>query len=305
MRPGAATIIGHDVIAIGPAGLEERVPALAALLAHEACHVERESRFQEDLYFEERTCMTVERNAGRALGSQEAARKAQWFLDRMHDERCHWWLDDYDRAACRRVPADRVTAQQAIAYFTEVALNTEYGGGEQSGVVRKWEEPVRVFVYGAPAATDIEEVKGVIDELSALTPTLEIKQVDSRAEANVVIYYGSRATIPAVLPGYVAGNDGFVWLWWSATGRLTRADIAIATEATPLARRHLLREELTQSLGLPADSSNYPASIFYEPWSVTTRYAAIDKEVIRILYHPRVEPGMTAEDVAALGLVPD
>jgi hypothetical protein len=51
------------------------------------------------------------------------------------------------------------------------------------------------------------------------------------------------------------------------------------------AQRHLLREELTQSLGLINDTYDYPESIFYQGWTETTEYAPIDRELIQMLYN--------------------
>jgi hypothetical protein len=51
------------------------------------------------------------------------------------------------------------------------------------------------------------------------------------------------------------------------------------------AQKHLLREELTQSLGLFNDSYKYDNSIFYQGWTTTTEYAPIDRELIDMLYN--------------------
>jgi hypothetical protein len=50
-------------------------------------------------------------------------------------------------------------------------------------------------------------------------------------------------------------------------------------------QKHLLREELTQSLGLVNDSWKYKNSIFYQGWTTTTEYSDIDRELIDILYN--------------------
>jgi hypothetical protein len=51
------------------------------------------------------------------------------------------------------------------------------------------------------------------------------------------------------------------------------------------AQKHLLREELTQSLGLFNDSYKYDNSIFYQGWTTTTEYDPIDRELIDMLYN--------------------
>ena len=56
-------------------------------------------------------------------------------------------------------------------------------------------------------------------------------------------------------------------------------------------QKHLLREELTQSLGLGNDSPQYIESIFQSAWTTTTSYSMLDKDVIRLLYHPEMNIG--------------
>ena len=50
-------------------------------------------------------------------------------------------------------------------------------------------------------------------------------------------------------------------------------------------QKHLLREELTQSLGLKNDSYKYENSIFQQKWTEVTEYAPIDIKVIEMLYN--------------------
>ena len=77
--------------------------------------------------------------------------------------------------------------------------------------------------------------------------------------------------------------------------------ILIASDLkTQTARSHLIREELTQVLGLFQDSDRFPDSIFYHPWTTVTEYADIDRDLIRILYMDNVTPGMTRDEVVSL-----
>lgn len=61
-----------------------------------------------------------------------------------------------------------------------------------------------------------------------------------------------------------------------------------------------LRKELTQSLGMINDSYEYKDSIFYQDWTDTGSYAEMDREVIRILFDSRIEPGMTMDKVGGV-----
>jgi len=63
---------------------------------------------------------------------------------------------------------------------------------------------------------------------------------------------------------------------------------------------HLLREELTQSLGLGQDSEKYLNSIFQINWTTTSSYSQIDKDIIRLLYHPNMKVGLNENEVDVL-----
>jgi len=63
---------------------------------------------------------------------------------------------------------------------------------------------------------------------------------------------------------------------------------------------HLLREELTQSLGLGQDSERYLNSIFQINWTTTSSYSQIDKDIIRLLYHPNMKVGLNENEVDLL-----
>lgn len=63
---------------------------------------------------------------------------------------------------------------------------------------------------------------------------------------------------------------------------------------------HLLREELTQSLGLGQDSERYLNSIFQINWTTTSSYSQIDKDIIRLLYHSNMKVGLNENEVDLL-----
>ena len=50
-------------------------------------------------------------------------------------------------------------------------------------------------------------------------------------------------------------------------------------------KKHLLREEVTQSLGLFNDSWSYSNSIFYQGWTEVTEFSDLDKKIISKLYN--------------------
>ncbi|MGB3851711.1 MAG: DUF2927 domain-containing protein [Tunicatimonas sp.] len=59
-------------------------------------------------------------------------------------------------------------------------------------------------------------------------------------------------------------------------------------------------KSLTQSRGLACDTSIYPQSIFLSDWCATMAYADVDRNLIRLLYRPKMTTGLDASEVDAV-----
>ena len=104
-------------------------------------------------------------------------------------------------------------------------------------------------------------------------------------------------------PNYRAGNLGFAYVNWRQD-KIYKARILVTStnDVSQTERSHLIREELTQAMGLLKDSLRYADSIFYQGWTSTTDYSPLDQAVIQMLYSPEIRPGMDGRQVeAALG----
>ena len=102
------------------------------------------------------------------------------------------------------------------------------------------------------------------------------------------VFFGSEKEFNTIDPNskkYTKNNFG-VFVYYGKT-HLKRANIYVDIYRTKSikAQRHLLREELTQSLGLFNDTYDYPNSMFYQGWTETTKYADIDVKLIKMLYN--------------------
>ncbi len=200
---------------------------------------------------------------------------------------------------CAISPAlDRYTAGE-IDYFTEIAFGAEYGDVAE-GII-KWEKDLRVEARGSPTESDRKELERVVEDLNGMLEPIQIRLVVENP--NVVITWAPVLTFPAIEPNYeMAGNRynvGYLWVT-SRRGWIQRARILVATDETIRRRRHILREELTQVLGLINDSHRYPDSMFYEERSEQTRYADVDRALIEMLYRSEIRPGMRPEQVRAV-----
>ncbi len=182
-----------------------------------------------------------------------------------------------------------------IDYFTEVAFGSEFGGA--TPLLRRWhaDRGPLIRVNGAPSAGDQLALDSVIAELNRLTPL----GIDIVADSPTVeMHFIPQSEFQDVLPQAPEGNNGIVWVWWGGDQHIFRSVVLISTTTAEARRAHIIREEITQMLGLLKDSFRYPASIFYQPVSDVTEYLPIDRSVIELLHRPELSVGMTAEEGA-------
>jgi hypothetical protein len=118
-------------------------------------------------------------------------------------------------------------------------------------------------------------------------------------KANCEIHFAPESRFASIEPHYVPTNYGFFWTNWNADGEIYWARVLISTtDITEQERAHLIREELTQSLGLMNDSYAHADSVFYQEWTDVTQYSPADTRVIGMLYSDLVSPDMTREQAA-------
>ena len=178
---------------------------------------------------------------------------------------------------------------EAIDYLTKVGFGVEYG--HSSSVLHRWGEDIRIRVHGEPTDADLATLQDVIQELNNLSPGLKLTA--TRRDANVDIHFIPESRFTTMDPKYVPVNLGFFRAWWDGDGVIYRGKILIPSQGiTQQERSHLIREELTQSLGLFRDSWQYQDSIFYQGWTSAEEYSPLDRQIIGMLYSPQVEPGM-------------
>lgn len=188
-----------------------------------------------------------------------------------------------------------VKTQEEIDYFLEIAFGAEYG--ESEARVLKWNADIRIQVFGDPSPEDLASLSGVILELNNLIqkPKLTIVPQDP----NITIHFLPENRFMEAEPNYVPINFGFFWTSWHDDNlELYSANILIAVDQISQSERsHLIREELTQSLGLMNDSNKYKTSIFFTGWTETQKYSEIDKKAIRTLYSQNMKSGMTIPEI--------
>ncbi|MEM6894642.1 MAG: DUF2927 domain-containing protein [Bacteroidota bacterium] len=199
------------------------------------------------------------------------------------------------------------TAQlEAISYFKEVALGFE--NGNSSEITRKWNAPMNVFVGGNPSEANTLTLEQAVTDINQLaTDGFSIEIVNDSLLANCYIFFGSGLEFTKIFPeeenNVNANTIGFFSVWWNSD-IINEARIVINPELlNPTQQRSVILEEITQSTGLTNDSPLQPNSIFYETANnpgYAPEYADIDRELIRLLYHPKMTVGLDETQVDAV-----
>ncbi|HKY61619.1 MAG TPA: DUF2927 domain-containing protein [Gemmatimonadota bacterium] len=185
-----------------------------------------------------------------------------------------------------------------IDYFLEVAMGVEFAHGARPRVIKRWptgELPaIRMEVMGSPTAQDLAVIRSVIDELNAIAG-LPLMAIDSE-RPNVPVRFVPRNNMrsySSLVPRWGAG--GFVSVELNKDFTIERGQVLIASDIPFRARKPIIREEMTQLLGLLNDSSWYSESIFNDS-NFSTEFAPIDRSLIEMLYRPEMRAGLDEAD---------
>jgi hypothetical protein len=139
-----------------------------------------------------------------------------------------------------------------IDYLQEIAFGFEYGTA--TDVIRKWGENPRIQVFGTPTSEDRAVLQDVLADLNALMEEVQVELVDS--DPTVEVHFAPVSEFPSILPSYVQGNLGYFSVWFGSDNRIYRSVVLLASDAVEQpGRSHLIREEVTQMLGLAKEVS--------------------------------------------------
>lgn len=206
--------------------------------------------------------------------------------------------------------------------FIRIALFDEFapGGGTRTteatpGLLRRWEQPIGMNIeFGptVPAAQRIRDTASIgayAARLSRLT-NVPIRQNAINANFTVMVLNeddrpGFEGRLRSLIPGIEEGSvrtfltlprDLFcIVISVSRNNAPTyeRAVVLIRGEHPDVMRLTCVHEELAQAMGLPNDSPQARPSIFNDDdeFGLLTTH---DEFLLRMLYDPRLTPGMTA-----------
>lgn len=190
--------------------------------------------------------------------------------------------------------------------FAAIAFGEE-GVADPDPRLKKWRRALRVYVDAEVRPTDDERALLAVHlaRLGALTG-LRVVEMPSAALANFTVHFTRQADFRARIEAQLdparrflldkLAAAGCVGLFRSATEthEIVEAVVVVPLDAARARGRFAacVREETTQVLGLPNDSSVVGRTLFDDNGTADD-LTPLDVLMLRLLYHEALQPGMT------------
>jgi hypothetical protein len=194
--------------------------------------------------------------------------------------------------------------------FFKTAFRAELQFDRRGERIRKFDQPVRVFVISRGVPDRRAEIATIIADIRAHVDHLDLAMTDDRQAANFVVtlvqsrdlartiraHYGpdrakqiQQSLHPQCLSGI--GKD--------RRFRIRRAEVILPVDAGEFAFYDCAYEELLQALGVINDDSSVPWTMFNDNVQMGF-FDVYDQYLLNILYDPRIRPGMSKGDLDKL-----
>jgi hypothetical protein len=183
-------------------------------------------------------------------------------------------------------------SREAFNYLYEVCFFDEVG--KKKVHLAKWKENVKYYVSGRPSEQDIEMVMKAIIKLNDLKLPITFQLVKRRDDSNVSIYFGDTVSLKPL--GLINNFEGLS-IVTSTNGIIDSAKILISDHSINLLKKEsVILEEMTQVIGLTADSYTYPESLFYDGENSVIKFQPLDIEMIQLLYDSMIPANYCLDD---------
>jgi hypothetical protein len=194
--------------------------------------------------------------------------------------------------------------------FFKIAFRAELQLDAPAERIRKFDEPVRIFVVSKGTPDRRPEIAAIVADIRSRVNHLDVAITDDRKAANFTVtlvaghnlkrtirsLYGDaraariqRSLNPQCLSGI--GKDELY--------RIRRAEVILPVDLGEFTFYDCAYEELLQALGAINDDRSVPWTMFNDDVQMGF-FDVYDQYLLNVLYDPRIRPGMTKAQVKAL-----
>jgi len=194
--------------------------------------------------------------------------------------------------------------------FFKIAFGAELQLDTPAERVRKFDEPVRIFVLSAGGPDRRSEIEAVVADIRAHVNHLDVAVTSDRREANFVVRLVPERKLDRTIRA-LYGNDRAKKIQKSLSPvclsgigkderfRIRRAEVILPVDAGDFTFYDCAYEELLQALGAINDDRSVPWTMFNDEVQMGF-FDVYDQYLLNILYDPRILPGMTKDEVNAI-----
>jgi hypothetical protein len=205
------------------------------------------------------------------------------------------------------------TDQEITDGFFKIAFSAELQLDAPVERVRKFDEPVRIFVVSKGLPDRRSEIAAIVADIRAHVNHLDVAVTNDRLAANFVIRLVAERDLKRTIRS-LCGNDRARRIQQSLDPqclsgigkderfRIRRAEVILPIDAGEFTFYDCAYEEMLQALGAINDDRSVPWTMFNDDVQMGF-FDVYDQYLLNILYDPRVRPGMTKEEVN--GLLPE
>lgn len=187
--------------------------------------------------------------------------------------------------------------------FFRTVFGLEYAASSRgASVVKKFVEPVRLYIDHRARADRRRDVERFVSAVNQAVRGLDLQVVSDPRRANFTVYVVDRAQYADVIRNDIYNSPRAqvrgrcMVRVLTGTGGISRAQAVIVSDEGDFLFNRCLVEEVLQGLGPLNDDPTLTASVFNDQ-SRHTRFMLHDRYVLNMLYHPRIQPGMSRDDV--------
>ena len=219
------------------------------------------------------------------------------------------YAEDPDIASRRVSQRTDFTDAEIKDGFFKIAFNAELQLDAPAGRVRKFDEPVRIFLESKGEPDRRPQIEAVIADIRARVNHLDMAVTNDRQTANFIVrLVAARDVEPTIRALY--GKDKAKRIQQtlnpqclSGIGkderfRIRRAEVILPIDAGDFTFYDCAYEELLQALGAINDDRSVPWTMFNDDVQMGF-FDIYDQYLLNILYDPRLRPGMTKAEVSA------
>jgi len=213
--------------------------------------------------------------------------------------------ENSDIALRRGLERTDFTDGEILDGFFKIAFGAELQLGQRVERIRKFDEPVRILVIDQSHRNT--DIAAVVSDIHARVNHLDIALTNEARIANFIVtlvrardfkptvrrIFGrekakriEQALTPECLSGF--GKDQYY--------RIRHAEVILPVDAGEFTFLDCAYEEVLQALGPINDDPSVPWTMFNDDVQMGF-FDTYDQYLLNILYHPRIRPGMTKEEV--------